>query len=87
VQSKRRIEQQLAHFKTDCESAHDPAIAQEIAGWVKALEWVLGDEDHRAAYATFIAELEKTASLPRDEATTRERVLSLTLSMALERLA
>lgn len=92
MQSKRRIELQLAHFKDGCASVQDPASASELAGWVKALEWVLGDEEHRAAYAKFLAELEEAAQLPSaasratDQTTVRERLMSLSLSMALERL-
>jgi hypothetical protein len=58
--SKRRIEQQLAHFKDGCASTHDPAQTSEIAGWIAALEWVLGDEKHRAGYEEFTERLNKS---------------------------
>jgi hypothetical protein len=50
MMTKRRIEQQLAHFKDSCASTFDPVQASEIAGWIAALEWVLGDEKHRSVY-------------------------------------
>ena len=81
--SKQRIEQQLEHFKNGCPWA-DPG-ENEI--WILALEWVLGDEAHRQAYAEAIGQLELVAQGRFDaDSTARERIMALALSQALERL-
>ena len=81
--SKQRIEQQLEHFKNGCAWA-DPG---ESEIWILALEWVLGDEEHRKAYAEAIGQLELVAQGRFDaDSTARERIMALALSQALERL-
>lgn len=81
--SKQRIEQQLEHFKNGCKNAD----AGENEIWVKALEWVLGDEEHRKAYAAVIGQLELVAQRRFDaDSTARERIMALALSQALDRL-
>ncbi len=81
--SKQRIEQQLEHFKNGCSNAE--SRQNEI--WIQALEWVLGDEEHRKAYAAFIADLERHVQSPyRDPVPMGARAESLALRLALERL-
>ena len=84
--SKQRIEQQLEHFKNGCTNAG----SRENEIWVEALEWVLGDEEHRKAYAAAISQLELVAQDAPGrfdaDSTARERIMALALSQALERL-
>ncbi|MGA7236480.1 MAG: hypothetical protein WBY44_12420 [Bryobacteraceae bacterium] len=81
--SRQRIEQQLEHFKDGCPWA-DPG-ENEI--WILALEWVLGDEEHRKAYDGLIGQLDLVAAVRFDaDSTARERIMALALSQALERL-
>ena len=81
--SKQRIEQQLEHFKNGCTNAG----SRENEIWILALEWVLGDEEHRKAYAEAIGQLELVAQGRFDtDSTVRERIMALALSQALERL-
>jgi hypothetical protein len=81
--SRQRIEQQLEHFKNGCPWAD----TGENEIWILALEWVLGDEEHRKAYAEAIGQLELVAQGRFDaDSTARERIMALALSQALERL-
>ena len=81
--SKKSIEQQLEHFKNGCPWAD----TGENEIWILALEWVLGDEEHRKAYAEAIGQLELVAQGRFDaDSTARERIMALALSQALERL-
>lgn len=80
--SKQRIEQQLEHFKNGCKKCD----AGENEIWVKALEWVLGDEDHREAYAAFIRSLVEIAQERPEPITTSERITLVALRQALDRL-
>jgi acyl-CoA thioesterase len=80
MRTKRQIENQLQHFRNDCPAAD----SGENKIWIKALEWVLGDEEHQKTYAAFISSLEKLGELPSDiEHTLRERSISLALNQAL----
>ena len=76
--AKSEIERQLEHFKTACTTD-----AAETAIWIKALEWVLGDDAHRAAYATWLAAFDMADFPP---ATPGERVYALLLDAAIIRL-
>jgi hypothetical protein len=80
--SKQRIEQQLDHFRNACAGAG--SVENEI--WVKALEWVLGDEEHREAYAAFIRSLVEIAQERPDPQTVSERITLVALRQALDRL-
>ena len=83
MQSKQRIEQQLEHFKNGCPKAD----SHENEIWILALEWVLGDEEHRKAYAAYIADLERLVQSPyRDPVPMGAAAESLALRLALERL-
>ena len=83
MQSKQAVENLLKHFKDGCPWA-DPG-ENEI--WIQALEWVLGDEEHRKAYAAFIADLERHVQSPyRDPVPMGAAAESLALRLALERL-
>jgi hypothetical protein len=78
--AKSEIERQLKHFKTD-----RTTDAAETAVWIKALEWVLGDDAHRRAYDAWIMETMPAPTRPA-EWTPRELLLRHSLIMALERL-
>lgn len=77
MKSKREIENQLAHFRTDCPQSG--TAENEI--WIRALEWVLGDLEHQANYALFIKELH-TLVLDANS----PRATTLALGLALDRL-
>lgn len=82
--SKETIERQLAHFKHNCTSS-----MEETEGWIKALEWVLGDEKHRAVYKDSIENLEHIARDGWDIEGTpsvREHSLRVALLFAIQRL-
>ena len=76
MRSKAEIEKTLAHMKADCTA--DPAVN---AIWIAALEWVLGDEAHRQAYADWLREIHP----PKNGITTPYEI-TVKLLMALERL-
>jgi len=78
MRSKADIERTLKHMKTDC-----PTDAATNAVWIAALEWVLGDDAHRAAYDDWLRQITPTPELP---STAREITLKYSLLMALERL-
>ena len=80
--SKQRIEQQLEHFKAGCPWA-DPG-ENEI--WILALEWVLGDEEHRKAYDELIRNLLELTREPAETQTTSELVTRIGLVRALKQL-
>ena len=79
MRSKHEIENQIEHFKSAC-----PTAPEETAIWIRALEWVLGDAEHQALYANWLAAIE-AEDLP-DTASIYERILNLRLKQALERL-
>jgi len=79
--AKCEIERQLEHFKTACTTD-----AAETAIWIKALEFVLGNDAHRLAYAEWLRSIEpEPITIPIDY-TPRELVLRHSLLMTLERL-
>jgi hypothetical protein len=75
MRSKAEIERQLAHFKTG-ECPKHGTVENEY--WIAALEWVLGDEDHRHAYTQWLQSIEAF--------TTPDNPSSVGLRLALERL-
>jgi hypothetical protein len=78
MRSKADIERTLKHMKTDC-----PTDAATNAVWIAALEWVLGDDAHRAAYDDWLRQIEPP---PQPGLTIHEIMLRHSLFMALERL-
>lgn len=81
MRSKRQIERQLEHFKTDC-----PTPGAERETWIAALEWVLGDETHRHKYDAWIDMLQESTALEPNPGSLNERLLRLHLATTLERL-
>ncbi len=80
MRSKREIEKTLQHLRSECRAG-----SEENAIWIKALEWVLGDEEHRAAFDKAVSTLvENGQESPSD--TISERVTKIALNIALERL-
>jgi len=77
MRSKAEIERTLRHMKAGC-----PTDAATNAVWIAALEWVLGDDAHRAAYALWLAEIDITVQ----DSVMSPRLLIVKLLMALERL-
>jgi len=78
--AKCEIERQLEHFKTACTTD-----AAETAIWIKALEFVLGNDAHRLAYAEWLRSIEPEP-VELSKRTPREIVLRHSLLSALERL-
>lgn len=82
MRTKQEIENQLAHFKNG-ECQKHGSSENEI--WITALEWVLGNEQHREAYAKWFEGLE--AFIPERPTTTAEGYhVGLALRTALEHL-
>lgn len=80
MRSKSEIEFQLEHFRSSCTTD-----APERQIWIAALEWVLGDDEHRTAYSNFIASLE-TFATPNEESLPGDSIARHALAIALERL-
>lgn len=53
--AKSTIEQQLEHLRGGCRDLNP----EQTAIWMEALEWVLGDDKHRAAWAGFVESLQE----------------------------
>jgi hypothetical protein len=80
MRAKSEIERTLEHLKAgDC--AADPAVN---AIWITALEWVLGDEDHRKAYDEWLKAIKPPEQIT--DCTTVELQLNYWLTMAYNRL-
>jgi len=69
----------LRHFRHECSGGS----AEERVYGAKMLEWVLGDEEHRQAYAEGIGVLKAIA----DDPESNEMVLRYALQTALRLLA
>jgi hypothetical protein len=86
MRSKREIVAQLEHLRTTCSNAGTP----ENETWVKALEWVLGDEAYQLAYAEYIANVRQLAgdldSDNEDLSRFGRRSLALAMRLMLDRI-
>ena len=80
MRSKSEIERTISHLKTDC-----TAEASVNKAWIAALEWVLGDDEHRNAYQEWL-ELIEPPRPPWKDYSAREFELLLCLKNAYNRL-
>jgi len=78
MRTKAEIEKTLHHMKTVCGA--DPA---SNTVWIQALEWVLGDAEHRAAFKKWLDTMDMSEFPPE---TPGERVYAIMLTSALARL-
>jgi hypothetical protein len=80
MRTKSEIERVLEHFSGN--TCSTPAA--EKAVWIAALNWVLGDNDHKRMYQNLLRHLEPEE--PTRDHTARELVLTHSLLIALARL-